>query len=496
MITAEKLDFWIQNQFNVLIEGHAGVGKSAMVIQALKRNKLRWKYFSAATMDPWVDFIGVPKERLDEETGNSYLDLVRPKDFAQDDVEAIFLDELNRAPKKVRNAVMELIQFKSINGKKYKNLKVIIAAINPDEEEGDKSDYDVEPLDPAQKDRFHIHVTMPYKPVLKYFVCKYGERSAKVAVSWWNGLPKEMQMIVSPRRLDYALRVKEAGGDIRDVLPAKSNVSKLSQLLRNGPVEDTLDAFKSTNNLEEAKEWLAVENNYAAAEEVIVRNKAYRMFFLPLMPHEKISKLVEQETKVLTTACELAATEETIATVLSSIVEAEQNSKISSKIKSKLQGKSSESVLSKGKVIDYNDKRVMMQRLSRKENDRNTTQQRGEFAQDVGRLAHKIVLAQDEQSLGELKQLSQMLNNAVIVRTHARTLRSMGNGDTYGICSGIKEFIDAVCVYYNGNASLTKTLTTKSWPKMPAGVVDLYDNLIDKKAKTILKRKSKQKVSP
>ena len=44
------------------------------------------------------------------------------------------MDEFSRAHKKVRNAVMELIQFKSINGRKFKNLKIVWAAINPDDD--------------------------------------------------------------------------------------------------------------------------------------------------------------------------------------------------------------------------------------------------------------------------------------------------------------------------------------------------------------------------
>lgn len=130
----------VENKMNILLKGAHGVGKTAMVKAAFDAAGLKWKYYSAATMDPWVDFIGVPKEKVDEH-GNAYLDLVRPRDLAADDVEAIFFDELNRAPKKVRNAVMELIQFKSINGKKFNNLKIVWAAINPDDEDGT---YDVE----------------------------------------------------------------------------------------------------------------------------------------------------------------------------------------------------------------------------------------------------------------------------------------------------------------------------------------------------------------
>ncbi len=71
MIDDHKLDFWIQQNMNVLFSGKHGVGKTTMVIDAFNRNSLKWMYFSAATMDPWVDFIGVPKEMKDEQ--GSYL---------------------------------------------------------------------------------------------------------------------------------------------------------------------------------------------------------------------------------------------------------------------------------------------------------------------------------------------------------------------------------------------------------------------------------------
>ena len=148
MISDKKLDFFIKHKLNVLLSGKCGTGKTTVVIDAFNRNNMKWLYFSASTMDPWVDFIGVPKEKKTAE-GKSYLELVRPQAFEDDEVEALFFDEYNRSPKKVRNAVMELIQFKSINGKKFKNLKVIWAAINPNDKDDEETKYDIEELDPA-----------------------------------------------------------------------------------------------------------------------------------------------------------------------------------------------------------------------------------------------------------------------------------------------------------------------------------------------------------
>src|SRR3569832_1961300 len=113
-----KLDFWAINDYNVIFEGHHGTGKTALVKEVFNKafgeHGVDWLYFSAATMDAWVDFVGVPREVLDED-GARYLDLIRPRALAKDTVKAIFFDEFNRAPAKTRNAVMELLQFKSIN---------------------------------------------------------------------------------------------------------------------------------------------------------------------------------------------------------------------------------------------------------------------------------------------------------------------------------------------------------------------------------------------
>src|SRR6516164_4345388 len=99
----ERLDFWIEHNFNVLFVGHYGAGKTTQILEAFKRNNLKFKYFSAATMDPWCDFIGVPKIVTDER--GPYLDYILPRDLRDDTIEEIYMDEFNRSHKKVRNAV-------------------------------------------------------------------------------------------------------------------------------------------------------------------------------------------------------------------------------------------------------------------------------------------------------------------------------------------------------------------------------------------------------
>jgi len=332
MISEASLDFWIKHGYNVMFKGRHGVGKTSIVKEAFDRAKLKWRYFSAATMDPWVDFIGVPKEQ--QNGHGSYLELVRPIEFQQDTVEAIFLDEFNRAHKKVRNAVMELIQFRSINGKKFNNLRMIWAAINPDEEE----EYDVEVLDPAQRDRFPIQVELPYRPHLPYFIEVYGEETARGAVSWWQDLPDDQKDLVSPRRLDYALDVLSKGGNVRDVVPASANISNLLTTIKTGPVADRLQRFCDQSDEEGARKFLASENQYSAAIGYIVSKRTYLEFFVPLLGDEKISLLIATEKSVFDYAVQAARLDRRIRQIIADIIRADANKKLVRKLKKEFAG--------------------------------------------------------------------------------------------------------------------------------------------------------------
>lgn len=281
----QKLLFCAENKFNVLLIGDAGVGKTAMVISTFNSLNLKWKYFSAATMDPWVDFIGVPKEMIDSD-GTKYLDLIRMKGL--DKVEALFFDELNRSHKKIRNAVMELIQFKSINGHKFPNLKIVWAAINPEDEE---ETYDVERLDPAQKDRFQVILEIPYKASMPYFKNKYGNNGI-IAVEWWDKLPKETKKNVSPRRLDYVLEYYEKMGDIRDVLPIGVNVTELLSRLSNNILSKELEEIFYTKDSSRAIELM---QNFSVQKTIIetLKSEEQLAFFLQFVDLEYLNSVID-----------------------------------------------------------------------------------------------------------------------------------------------------------------------------------------------------------
>lgn len=272
-------------------------GKTATIIEAFKRNNLRYLYFSGSTIDPMTELVGVPKEYKDPNSDSKYLDYIRPKYFAEDEVDAIFVDEYNRSSKRTKNSLMELIQFKSINGKKLNNLKIVWTAINPIEDD-DNNNYDVEELDPAQLDRFQVIVDVPYLPSANFFRDKYGKDMADVAIDWWKKLTAKEKNLISPRRLDYALDIFSKKGDIRHVIPKDINTSFLIQELSNGSFAKRLADTYASGNKEEARKFINIENNYSAVIDSIIKNKEYKSFFLPLLNDEKLSSLMHKDNSV------------------------------------------------------------------------------------------------------------------------------------------------------------------------------------------------------
>lgn len=252
-INKDNLAHYLKLGYNVLFIGRHGVGKTAIITETFENAGLRWKYFSASTLDPWVDFVGIPRV-IEDENGKPRLQTIRPDFIEHDEVEAIFLDEYNRAPDKVINATMELIQFGSINGHKLKNLKVVWAAINPEDSD---DTYSVNHIDPAQLDRFQVHIDVPYKVDEDFFMKKYPDHG-RIFIDWWKDLPKEIRYLVSPRRLDYAADAYENKCRLEDFLPVQSNPKALRDLLKTLPF---LEKIKNVSDEKEAIKFLGDVNN-------------------------------------------------------------------------------------------------------------------------------------------------------------------------------------------------------------------------------------------
>ena len=214
--------------YNTLLIGRHGVGKTAMVEEVTKSLGLKLKYYSASTLDPWADIVGIPVP--DQNTKS--LDFFRPKDI--EDAEFIFFDELNRAHPRVLNAVLEIVQKKSVNGVPLKNLKMVWAAINPP---GD--DYNVEDLDPALVDRFHLYFNIKATFNMAYMETKMEKPIAQALRAWWlEDLDEAQRELVTPRRLEYLGCLIQDGINWNNALPIGATLPATHLVMR-------LDEFRN-----------------------------------------------------------------------------------------------------------------------------------------------------------------------------------------------------------------------------------------------------------
>jgi len=200
-ITVNKIQEYMKNDFNILISGEAGTGKTYMIKKASENLGLKMKYYSAATLDPYADLIGIPVPQNDTKN----VDFYRPRDI--DEAEVVFFDELNRADAKTLNTVFELIQFRSINGEKLPKLRSVMAAINPND-----GNYTVDELDIALVDRFDVYLESTPAIDLPYFKNLFGTDVAKAVHKFWNDYERNRKAAsrgskntvgyISPRRME------------------------------------------------------------------------------------------------------------------------------------------------------------------------------------------------------------------------------------------------------------------------------------------------------
>jgi hypothetical protein len=202
-LTVKSLKSYISAELNVIISGVHGVGKTAKLREACSQLGLNVKYYSAATLDPYTDLVGIPVPNQETKT----VEYFRPHEI--DQAEVIFFDEINRADPKTLNTVMEIILDHSINGEPLPKLKTVIAAMNPVSE-----DYATDELDKALFDRFDVFLQADPEVDVAYFTGKFGDDIGRAAVEYWNeyhtgvvraqanGGRGNAVPYISPRRMD------------------------------------------------------------------------------------------------------------------------------------------------------------------------------------------------------------------------------------------------------------------------------------------------------
>ncbi len=201
---------------NVVLEGRYGSGKSSLALAVTASLNLRLKYFSASTLDPFADLVGIPVPVIEGEKRR--IVYLRPEPI--NSAEVLFFDELNRTHPKVLNAVFELVQFRSINGEKLPNLRCVIAAINPP-----GAGYHVQEMDPALMDRFHVRLRVTAGPDRAWFVNRFGPKTGHALLDWFEtDLDEKQQASISNRRLEYLGLCASSGIDLQYGLPPEAKL--------------------------------------------------------------------------------------------------------------------------------------------------------------------------------------------------------------------------------------------------------------------------------
>lgn len=241
--------------------GYHGIGKTTICMNIAQQLNLRFKYYSASTLDPFADIVGIPVP--DKENGT--VNFFRPKDLEEADF--ILFDELNRAHPRVLNAILEIVQFKRVNGVPLKNLKMVWAAMNPPGE-----NYQVEDLDPALIDRFHCYITMPSQLHLPYLNTVLGDDVASLMKTWWETKLNDLQRrVFTPRRVEYVGKMIKLDLPWRDSIPQGHSF----------PLDDLQKAIKKLKNKGEV-----FEDDLPPTKENILAN----------VPH--FIKMAKQNTRI------------------------------------------------------------------------------------------------------------------------------------------------------------------------------------------------------
>lgn len=187
----------------VAIIGESGMGKSALVKQTAKELGVECIDLRLATQEPG-DLVGIPRAQGDRTVW------LKPHWWPQDGTRGIlFLDELNRAPVEVRQAIFQLLTEWRMHEHVLPKGWSIVIAMNPD----GKSGYQVEMLDPAMLNRL-LQVTADLS-VDDWLAWAHKEKLHQAVIGFISSQKsllhkvKEQGAFPSPRTWEYVSNLLE-----------------------------------------------------------------------------------------------------------------------------------------------------------------------------------------------------------------------------------------------------------------------------------------------
>ncbi len=131
---AEIIDHTIKNGTNMLVIGDAGIGKTDMCIQGAARRTRSHIYLNLSTIEA-PDLLGLMEKTPEGKTRYCIPDKFRRAEEVpnKDEWDVLIVDELDKARAELQNPMLELFQFRSINGNKLAIHSVLATGNRPDE---------------------------------------------------------------------------------------------------------------------------------------------------------------------------------------------------------------------------------------------------------------------------------------------------------------------------------------------------------------------------
>lgn len=284
-----KVYNYIKNEFNVLIVGPAGTGKTSIVKKVCDDLNLKMKYIDASLADEFVDLVGIPAP--DRE--NDIIKFFKVHDLS--DAEVIVVDELNRGSRGFRNGILEASLEGAIKGEKLPNLRCLVSMMNPNDE-----GYQVDELDVALVDRFDARLYFEPTIDMRYFTDKFNRDVAKVVKKWWDDYnskvedksSKNKKVYISPRRMDKVVtgfQKLPSLDTITDFMPAGVTGNL------NGLFNDLNIAFglKSADDIEKEKE--SLRQQYRSKKAITLSD--IKDLKHPVLRNSKSAEVVDLITK-------------------------------------------------------------------------------------------------------------------------------------------------------------------------------------------------------
>lgn len=225
---AKALRFCIDNGYNLHLVGDYGIGKTSLVRRLQDPDNPVYPggidvvIFDATQMTPENLGVPVPVRVIRDGAEVAVLDFLIYDQFLRERPYILVVDELKRATTRTKNALMEIIQERTLHGTPLGGLRAVVALDNPsgnafsalptDDSSAASAagfTYSVGDLDPAQQTRFavNLHVTASDTGWADYLRSQYGEVAEPFIAFWNEDLTDAERVMFSPANVEDAIQL-------------------------------------------------------------------------------------------------------------------------------------------------------------------------------------------------------------------------------------------------------------------------------------------------